>query len=1404
MQLETQEHRPERIGPYRLNGLLGVGGMGEVHRAYDERLDRWVALKKISPAGSHHQHLRQRFQREARAAARLNHPTIVQIYDIFEQRGVDWIVMELVEGQTLAQRVREGPMALRRLLEIARELASGLAAAHAEGIVHRDLKAENIMLTREKRIKILDFGLAKQLWQADSEISLSIEGTLLGTARSMAPEQALGKLADHRTDLFAFGILLYEMATGKSPFLGPTAVETAIRVCSHRQTPVRQHNGQIPEELSRLIDRLLEKEPDRRPASIYLVSVELEDLLATFSEAGAGTGGSEPMLGTATGSVIEPSLSGSLSLYDAPSSSRLSYVEPAIGTRRGIAPQAGVDEAMVQIQRERRPVTVMCCDLVACGDDDQGLDPELLFEVTQGLQEMAEGIVRHFGGYLEQTPDHRLLVYFGYPKAMEDAALRAVSAAQSLIAQVEEHLHRDRPLGEDTRLGVRIGIHSGPAVVQTGRPGARVILGQTLDLASTLRSRALGNTMLISRSTADLVAPHCELDALPALRTRHLDRPLRAYRCRRRSPEHSVPWATTKTPPLMGREQELTLLQERWRLARDGAGQVVALVAEAGYGKSRLLQAFTQSLDEKNTATLYARGTFEHREQGFSTVVALLHQLLDIRPEDDEEQQLDKLEALLGELQAPLEAMVPLLGELLSLSTQRRYPATNPAVEPPGKTLETLLALFLETSRRRPLLIIVEDLEWVDASTLKLLSCLLKRSEAVPILTLLTYRPGFAPTWSGGRSHTRLTLGALRWPDASELIHRLFPKGVEPPVRRQLLERANGVPRYVVELARHVRRDSAGHMVLPSSMPTTLQDGLMSQLDELEGAKQLAQLAAVLGRSMPGPLLQELQVWDAVTFEEHLESLLVAGVLSRRGFPGAEELTFRHTLAWEMAYGSLLTKERQRLHRRVVGLLDQHTQSGRQVDAARLAYHCHQAGDLTAAVGHYESAARRDAESGNQPLAIESLQKGLRLLRRLPEGDDRDRRELSLLVALGPLVSGARGFEDPILEEIYTRAGDLCLVQEDEAQNFRILRSISAFFIARARPKRSLLLVQKLMQIADHAEDPELLLEACYATGLTHFTLGQLAAARLHLDKGIALDRARSAEPPAGDSSEDPGVACRGLAALVAWHLGSIDEAVELSRGAIEKARQLSHPGTLAAALSFGAWLHQLRRDRRQVEVLARETVEISQRGGFLLWSTYGQLLLGWAQLKSDDSGEGPPRPEAENAAEAAVTETHNELFGLSLEVYRDAGVLFAQTYLLSLLAEASTERGEIDRALRHLLEALTAVEASSECFWQAELLRLCGTMVLHSVDTGADHERLREAEGYFERALDVARRQGCRSLELRAAASLGRLWAERGMEKQAVSMVEPLYRGFDQGLDSADLVETRQWLDRLAAASPA
>ncbi|MEE8522544.1 MAG: protein kinase [Thermoanaerobaculia bacterium] len=481
------------IGPYRLEKKLGKGGMGEVYRAYDRRLERRVALKQIRPRKASDPRARQRFLREARAAARLSHPAIVQVHDILEAEGGDWLVMELVEGHTLRRVLSDGPMSTMEAIGLTIEIAGGLAEAHAEGIVHRDLKAENILVTTDGRAKILDFGIAKRL-DLESEASLTAEGQLLGTPQAMSPEQAMGRSIDHRSDLFSLGSLVYEMVTGTSPFAAAGAVKTLQRICTYRQTPAHKLTPDAPRPLSDLIDNLLEKDPAHRPQSAAEVALAAKRLARNL-----GSGNS------VTHVAVPRNISAAIEAE--------TVDEPSTAVRLA----------------ERRQVTVMCCDLVSISNTTGSLDPEALYEVLPQFQSLADEVLERFGGHLESLLSHRLLVYFGFPQLRDDDAERAVGAALELIAAIEEYNAELASGADSIELAVRIGIHTGKAVVL---PSLReqLALGKTLDLATGLVALAAPNTVMISDATHHLTESSFSYEVQKGSRIQGIAEPVDTYR----------------------------------------------------------------------------------------------------------------------------------------------------------------------------------------------------------------------------------------------------------------------------------------------------------------------------------------------------------------------------------------------------------------------------------------------------------------------------------------------------------------------------------------------------------------------------------------------------------------------------------------------------------------------------------------------------------------------------------------------------------------------------------------------------------------------------------------------------------------------------------------------------------
>ncbi|HYG62496.1 MAG TPA: protein kinase, partial [Thermoanaerobaculia bacterium] len=454
----------ETIGPYRLDAPIGSGGMGTVWRAWDERLRRHVAVKRVLRDSEVR---RERLRREAQAVARLSHPAIVHVYDLLEGDGADWIVMELVSGEDLRKILdRTARLDVGQALHLGRQIAEGLAEAHAQGILHRDLKAANVMVTASGRAKILDFGLAKTLrgegsGAADVDQSLSLPGTVLGTCYAMSPEQALGHDLDPRSDLFSLGSLLYEMLTGSAPFRAEDARSSLARVLYFQPRPLREVRPEVPSGLSSLIERLLEKEPAKRPAGAGEVARILATLATTSLESSNSSGAGGKVAASTANSILETIVE-RLPVAEVPAP-----IKPPAGEGRR-DPSSGVGG-------ERRTVTVVCCSVVSA-EAAVPLELELLSASMSSIESLAQEVCRDLAGHLGAVLSHMVWIYFGYPVSHEDDAVRAVRAARELMVRAREAglLRRG--------LALRFGIHTGPAVVWL-RPGQadRLQLGSTFD-----------------------------------------------------------------------------------------------------------------------------------------------------------------------------------------------------------------------------------------------------------------------------------------------------------------------------------------------------------------------------------------------------------------------------------------------------------------------------------------------------------------------------------------------------------------------------------------------------------------------------------------------------------------------------------------------------------------------------------------------------------------------------------------------------------------------------------------------------------------------------------------------------------------------------------------------------------
>jgi TOMM system kinase/cyclase fusion protein len=1048
---------------------------------------------------------------------------------------------------------------------------------------------------------------------------------------------------------------------------------------------------------------------------------------------------------------------------------------------------------------ERRQLTVLFCDLVDSTALASQLDPEEWREVVRAYQETCAKVVQRYEGHIAQYLGDGLLVYFGYPQAHEDDAQRAVRSGLGIVeamAQLNTRLERERGV----HLAVRLRIHTGLVVVGEVGGGARqeqLALGETPNIAARLQGLAAPNTVVISAATLPLLGGFFACRSLGTQLLKGFAQPIEVHQVQYESMARSRLEAAGSTglTPLVGREQEVGLLQERWAQVKDGLGQVVLLTGEAGIGKSRLVQVLKEQVATEPQAWLTpCQCSPYYQNTALYPMIDLLERVaLRFEREEFPEQKLRKLEGFVVQYGLPLAEAVPLFAALLSLPLPANYaPLPLSPEQKKQKTLHAFVTILLRIAAQQPVLLVIEDLHWVDPTTPELLTLLVDQGPTARILALFTCRPDFSPPWTG-RSHlTQVTLNRLPRRQAAELTSRAAQgKALPPEVVAQVVARTDGVPLFVEELTKmvlesgllqeHDERYELTGPLPPLAIPATLHDSLMARLDRLAAVKAMAQLGATLGREFSYELLQAVSPWDEGTLRQGLHQLVAAEFLYQRGPPPLATYVFKHALIQDAAYQSLLKSTRQQYHQRIAQVLEARFPDLCETQPELLAHHYTEAGLSQQAVGYWQRAGQRAIERSANVEAIGHLTRGLDVLKTLPESPTHAQQELVLQTTLGSALMATKGYAAPQVLDAYARARELCQQVGETAQLFQVLRGLWYFYLLRLELQTARELGEQLLTRAQHIGDPGLLLEAHYALGNSLNYLGEFAAAQAHFAQGMALYDPQRHRAHTFHYGQDPGVACRAYAAWTLWFLGYPDQARQQSHEALTLARELAHPFSLGFALFFAAWLHQLHREGHLTYERAETVIALGAEQGFALWVAGGTVLRGWALAEGSSAPAGGQRYVEEGIAQMQQ----------GLDAWRATGAQVARPYFLALLAEAYGKVEQVEEGLTLAAKGLGAAHDKEERRWDAELYRLKGELLL-----ARPVEQDTEAETCFHQALAIARRQQAKSWELRAAMSLSRLWQQQGKQAQAYDLLAPIYSWFTEGFATADLQEAKALLD--------
>ncbi len=1046
-------------------------------------------------------------------------------------------------------------------------------------------------------------------------------------------------------------------------------------------------------------------------------------------------------------------------------------------------------------EAERRQLTVMFCDLVGSTALSERLDPEELREVVSAYHETCAGAISRYAGHTAQHLGDGLLVYFGYPVAHEDDAPRAVrtsleilSALASLNAQLPPTIRARLP----HPVQVRIGVHTGLVVIgEIGSSEKREILalGETPNIAARLQGLAEPDTVVISGATYRLVQGLFECQNRDPQELKGISTPFPLYRVVRESEAQSrfEVAVTTGLTPLVGREEEVGLLWQRWERVKEGAGQVVLLSGEPGIGKSRLVQVLKGRVAQEGYTRIEFRCSPYYQNTAFYPVIEHVQRFLQFRRDDTPEEKLSKLERALESYRFDLKEIVPFLAALLSLPALRfPLPVLTPQKQK-QKTQEALVAWLLKEAERQAVLAAWEDLHWADPSTLELLDLLINQAPTVRIYMLLTFRPEFTPPWASHSHLTLLTLSRLPRPQAEVMVTRVTGgKALPMEVVQQIVAKTDGVPLFVEELTKTVLesglvRATNGHYELTGllpllAIPATLQDSLMARLDRLATVKEVAQLGATLGREFSYELLRAVSPRDEATLQRELAQLVDAEFLFQRGLPPQAQYLFKHALIQDTAYQSLLKSKRQQYHQQIAKVLAERFPETTETQPELLAHHYTEAGLIGQAISYWQKAGQRAIGRSALVEGVTHLTKGLELLKTLPDTPEHAQQELTLLITLGLPLWNTKGYGAPEVGQAFARARELCQQIGETPQLFMAIQGLCGFYIVRAEYRTARELAEQCLTLAQRVQDPVMLLWAHPMLANVLFYFGELTQTRAHGEQGLALYDPRQHRSVAFSTGHDLGVHCLSYALATLWLLGYPDQALKRNSENLGLAQELALPSVMAFALYWAVWLHHAHQEGQAAQEQAGVLIALAREHGFPWFLAAGTILCGWALAEQGQGEEG-------------IAQIRQ-----GLTAYRAQGAEQQRTLFLALLAEACGKAGHTEEGLAALAEALTMVDHTGECVYEAELYRLKGELLLQSSVQGLASE----AEACFLTAIEIARQQQAKSLELRAVMSLARLW-QQSKRNEARQMLAEIYGWFTEGFDTKDLQEAKRLIEELS-----
>jgi class 3 adenylate cyclase/predicted ATPase len=1041
---------------------------------------------------------------------------------------------------------------------------------------------------------------------------------------------------------------------------------------------------------------------------------------------------------------------------------------------------------------ERRQLTVMFCDLVGSTAMSARLDPEDMRDVIRAFQDTCSGAVARYDGFIARFMGDGILAYFGFPRAHEDEAERAIRSGLDIVDAAGK---LETPARH--KLGVRVGIATGIVVVGhvvgEGATQEQDVVGETPNLAARLQALAQPGTVVIAQSTKRLIGRTFELEPLGARTLKGFAAPVPVWSVLRVA-RNSTRFEATRSQglsPLVGREPETALLLDRWRRVRDGEGQAVLVSGEAGIGKSRIVAALAEQIAASPHTAISFQCSPHHVNDALYPILSIIGRLAGLVSDEPDSAKLDKLETMIVGCGLEAREIAPFLAVALSIATGDRYPPIDlTAAEWKERTMAALVALFEARARRAPALALLEDAHWIDPTSLAVLGRLFEHLTDLNALLVITARPEFMLPWGRRENSSVLRLNRLARAEAMAVIHRVAGgKALPAEILEQIIAKTDGVPLFVEELTKTVmesgllREESDAYQLVsaptPIAIPSTLQDSLLARLDRLGSAKDIAQIGAAMGREFSHRILEEISTVRGPALTEALDKLIAADMIYRRGAPPEAIYTFKHALLRDVAYQLMVRARRRDVHRGIVEVLETRFPQIVETQPEIAARHHEHGGDPERAAEYYRLAGGRAAARSANVEAIAYLNEGLRVIGSLPLGAARDRLELRLQLPRVGALRGTKGYSAPETGDAIQRAYALSQSVGEPAQLLLALVGLYTYHLVRSATTLAGEIADELLTFARKQGNATYVMIGLRGVGCVQFNLGRQLVALDHFEQSLALYDPVEHGPLASSFGLDHKEAAVSFRSITLWLLGRPIQAEASQREALSCAESLKHLPSITQALIYSAFLRIMARDYLGVIEPATQALHLSRRLSFALMEHGASFFLAAARR-----GQAAPEellPEMLNAA----------------SLWWATGAGQYRGYVLTLIAETYLDANQPKDGLSIVAQAKALLEVTNERWAEAELYRVEGMLLL-----ALPERRIAEAEACLRKAMAVAREHSALSWELRAAVDMAGLLDELGRGAEGKALVEVLYSRFDEGFDSVDLRAARAILTPAASAA--